>query len=85
MITEEDLERYHRLARMLEDDWDEAFQTATCIFGSELAGAVLVAVLRQGLNDKKDQWPPPLDLKDKVKEFLTKKGLYEDHTHRSIH
>lgn len=38
---------------------------------------LLVAKLRQQLNDKPDQWPPPEGLVDKVNDKLREIGLLQ--------
>lgn len=73
-----DAQRYHAAARMIEDDLDQAYFTCRRKYGPEVAGVLLVALLRQQLNDKKDQWPPPEDLLYKVNQFLVDKGLMLD-------
>lgn len=73
-----DLARFHKAARMIEDDLDEAYKTCRLQFGADVAGVLLVAALRDKLNDKKNQWPPPEDLFDKVNQFLADKGLLDD-------
>lgn len=45
--------------------------------GADVAGALLVAKLREKLNDKPDQWPPPEDLQEKVNDVLRSMGLLE--------
>lgn len=65
-----DLSRYHAAARMIEDDLDQAYRTCRERYGADVAGALLVAKLRQQLNDNPDQWPPPEDLVDKVNQRL---------------
>ena len=62
---------------MIEDDLDEGYQACRKAYGPEVAGSVLVAVLRDKLNNNKDQWPPPEDLIEKVNKFLEEKGLLE--------
>jgi len=72
-----DASRYHAAARMMEDDLHQAYFSCRRKYGPEVAGVLLVALLRQQLNDKKDQWPPPEDLLYKVNQFLVDKGLME--------
>ena len=75
MISPDDLDRYHTAARMIEDDMDEAYFSCRRRFGADAAGLLLVALLRQKMNDKPDQWPPPDDLREKVNKVLKDKGL----------
>lgn len=72
-----DLARFHAAARMMEDDLDEAYFACREKYGFEVAGVLLVALLRQQLNSNKNQWPPPEDLANKVNQFLEEKGLLE--------
>lgn len=73
-----DVARYHSAARMIEDDLNEAYFTCRMKYGPEVAGVLLVALLRQQLNKDKNQWPPPDDLVEKVNEFLLKHGLMSE-------
>ena len=70
-----DAERYHSAARMIEDDMCEAYFSCRHKYGPDVAGVLLVALLRQQFNDHKGQWPPPEDLTEKVNKFLVEKGL----------
>lgn len=70
-----DVRRFHSAARLIEDDLEEAYLTCRERYGAEVAGVVLVSILRQKLNDQKDQWPPPEDLIEKVNNFLVEHGL----------
>jgi hypothetical protein len=73
-----DARRFHSAARMMEDDLEGAYLTCREKYGAEVAGVLLVAILRQQLNDSKDQWPPPEDLIQKVNNFLVEHGLMID-------
>jgi len=73
-----DIRRYHAAARMIEDDLEGAYLTCREKYGADVAGVLIVAILRQKLNDKKDQWPPPEDLIQKVNNFLVEHGLMID-------
>ena len=73
-----DAARYHAAARMMEDDLEAAYFGCRRKYGPEVAGVVLIAILRQQLNDHKDQWPPPDDLTERVNMFLVKHGLMID-------
>ena len=77
-IHHTDAARFHAAARMIEDDLHEAYFTCRQKYGSEVAGVLLVAMLREKLNKAKGQWPPPEDLVDKVNEFLVEHGLMSD-------
>lgn len=77
-IPPADAARFHAAARMIEDDLDQAYFTCRQKYGPEVAGLLLVALLRQQLNHDKDRWPPPEDLVDKVNSFLVEKGLMID-------
>ena len=77
-IHHTDAARFHAAARMMEDDLNEAYFTCRQKYGSEVAGVLLVALLREKLNNAKDQWPPPEDLIEKVNNFLVDKGLMLD-------
>ena len=79
-----DLIRFHNAARLIEDDLDEAYRTCRQKYGYEVAGVLLVSLLRQQLNDKKDQWPPSDDLVEKVNDFLAEKGLLDDGVYRKV-
>ncbi len=72
-----DAGRFHNAARGIENDLDEAYWTTRQKYGAEVAGVVLVTILRQKLNDKPDQWPPPEDLAEKVNDFLREKRLMQ--------
>lgn len=61
--------RFHSAARMIEDDLEDAYLTCREKYGAEVAGVLLVALLRQQLNDKKDQWPPPGQLYGQFRRF----------------
>ncbi len=77
-ITVQDFLRFNRAARKIEDDMDEAYWTVREQFGPDVAGVVLVTLLRQKVNDKPGQWPPPDDLIEKVADVLRDKGLFDD-------
>jgi hypothetical protein len=77
-ISIADLERFHRAVRMIEDDMEQAYHTCRNNFGSDVAGVLLVALLRQQLNDKKDQWPPPPELIEKVNSHLSQLGMIRE-------
>lgn len=72
-----DADRYHQAARMIEDDLNEAYQTCRARFGSDIAGVLLVAKLREKLNDSPNQWPPPENLQEKVNDALREMGLLQ--------
>jgi hypothetical protein len=72
-----DAARYHRAARMIEDDAEQAYFTVRRLFGPDVAGVLLVMYMRQKLNKHPDQWPPPEDLIEEVNNFLREKGLME--------
>lgn len=76
-ISQEDLARFHRAARMIEDDLHEAYYSCRRKFGPEIAGVLLVAALRNNFNSK-DKWPPDDSLIDKVNNFLVQKGIVND-------
>lgn len=76
-ISRSDLKRFHQAARLIEDDLEEAYLTCRQRFGADVAGVLLVAMLRQKFNDDKDQWPPPDYLDERVDEYLTELGLTE--------
>ena len=63
---------------MMEDDLEGAYLTCREKYGAEVAGVVLVTILRQKLNNNQDQWPPPEDLIRKVNNFLVEHGLMID-------
>jgi hypothetical protein len=73
-----DLVRYFKAARIIEDDLAEGYNSCRAQFGADLAGLALVSELRKKLNTEPDQWPPPEDLFDKVREFLETQGLYQE-------
>ena len=75
-----DLARFHRASRLVEDDLEEAYAICRQKYGPDVAGVLIVAILRQQLNDKKNQWPPPDDLEEKVNKFLMENGLVENQT-----
>ena len=77
-ITIHDLARFHGAARKIEDDLHEAYWTVRERYGPDVAGVVLVTLLRQKLNDKPNQWPPPDDLIEKVNQFLRDKNLLHE-------
>ena len=79
-----DLNRFHNMCRLIEDDLDEAYMTCRQKYGYEVAGVLLVALLRQQLNTNKDQWPPPEDLTEKVNKFLADRGLLDDGVYRKV-
>lgn len=72
-----DAARYHHAARMIEDDHEQAYFTCRKMFGPEVAGALLVMILRQKFNKQPNQWPPPEELIGEVNSFLIEKGLME--------
>jgi hypothetical protein len=77
MISQSQVRRFHHAAKMMEADMDEAYRTCCQRFGSETAGVLLVALLRQQCNGS-GRWPPPDDLEMKVNEFLKDKGLLDE-------
>ena len=80
-IPDHDAARFHRIVKMLEADLNEAYFSVRTVFGADVAGAVLIALMRQRLNDKPNQWPPPESLETKVNDFLREKGLMQDESH----
>ncbi len=76
-ISRGDLKRFHEASRLIEDDLEEAYLVCRQRFGADVAGVLLVTMLRSKFNDDKDQWPPPDYLDEKVDEHLVKLGLTE--------
>lgn len=77
LIYGPDIVRFHTASRMIEDDLNEAYHTCRAKYGADVAGSLLVAKLREKLNDKPDQWPPPENLQEKVNDALRRMGLLE--------
>ena len=69
-----DVVRYHNAVRMIEDDMNEAYFSCRDKYGSDVAGVILVALLRQELREN-NNWPPDDSLFQKVNEFLAEKGI----------
>ena len=76
-ITPQDLDRFHAAARSIWNDMDEAYFSVREKYGADVAGVVLVTLLREKLNDKPGQYPPPADLTERVNERLRAVGLVE--------
>lgn len=75
LMTPHDVMRWQKACRMIEDDHEQAYFTCREKYGPDIAGALLVMILRQKFNKNLNQWPPPEDLVGEVNDFLREKGL----------
>ena len=67
--------RLNAAAKIIEYDGFDGFLAVRRHYGENIANALIVAWLRNQLNDKPDQYPCPEDLEEKVKAKLKEKGL----------
>lgn len=69
-----DVKRFHNAAKMIENDLTEAYYSCRMKYGSDVAGVLLVSILRNNFNPK-DKWPVDDSLEEKVNQFLIEKGI----------
>lgn len=74
MIIRNRLASYHEAAKMIETDGVEAYHTVSERFGSDVAGALLVAFIRRN-HGSMDTFPAREDIIIKTDEVLAKYGL----------
>lgn len=69
MIRQNDMQRYHDAAKMIETDGIYAYNTVSKKYGEEIANFLVVAFLRRNHNPS-DQWPAPENTIKQVREDL---------------
>jgi hypothetical protein len=74
LFTQQDVERFHAAAKMIEADGVDAIQSCTRKFGKDIAGALLVAFIRR-TEGSMDSWPAPDHVIPNTNKALKRHGL----------
>lgn len=75
-ISDEELNRLHDAAKIIEYDGAQAYRTCCQRFGKDITNALLVAYFRRNeMSGPLNVYPEPEGLRDKVNQMLIEQGV----------